>query len=420
MLRNVFTVLTGTVISQLIVLLGLPLLGRIYHPAEFGLFQIYISFLNIFLMLVAVRYEVGLLTVEDGKDFRSLLAVTLRLCFLTSFIVLGIVFAFHDMILAQIEGIGPVLWIFPGLLLVAGVLQTLTYLPIRSRNYRLAANYKIVQALGYVGVSIGLAFSPLFKIGIVVGDSVGRFLSVLWIWRNSPAADVSLIRTLKKEDALDALYQHRSLPIFTLPGTLLSAIAASLVPLAFAKLFSLETAGQYSLVERFILLPVGMLAFSVSQVFTGDLAETIRSNPASIHHVFRRLVRILGSVAIVGGVIGAVVLPAGVPFIFGEKWELAGRLAQLAMPLAAVTFVAAPINMVLLVAKRRKLQLLWEIGRFAAILAAFLWLSAQPSLEPETVMMVYVVTTALAYLVFLVMADRVLSSIARQGVIEGR
>jgi O-antigen/teichoic acid export membrane protein len=414
MLKNIFTVLSGTVLAQLIAVLGLPILGRIYDPADFGLFQVYVSSLSILLIFVAFRYELGLLSAENGKDFKSLLSVALLLCIVTPLLVVVALFVFGGTISEHLDGVGHELWLLPLLLIVAGFHQTLTTLPIRYRDYRLAARYKVVQSAGYIGAAFVMAFTPIFHIGIVLADSAGRALAALTVLRRMPPSDRKDLFKVTKVDAKDTLVRHRSFPIYTLPGALLSAVAAAMVPLAFARLFSLDVAGQYALVERFILMPIGMFAFSAYQVVTGDLAETIRTEPENVHRKFRKVVVSLGSIAIAFCVVGVFVMPSLIPFIFGPRWEMAGKLAQLAMPIAAISFVAIPVNMALLIANRRRLQLTWEIGRFIAMLATFAWMLTHPNLSPEHVMSGYVAVTVLSYLVFLLMADAALAEISKK------
>ena len=58
---NVVTLMTGTIISQAIMLGVSPILTRIYSPTEFGLFAIYMSIVSLFSVIATGRYEMSVL-----------------------------------------------------------------------------------------------------------------------------------------------------------------------------------------------------------------------------------------------------------------------------------------------------------------------------------------------------------------------
>ncbi len=84
MFRNILTVLSGSVVAQLIAIAALPILTRLYDAQAFGRYQIYISILNVAVMFVAFRYEVALIGARPGRVFDNLLRLTFRLCIITS------------------------------------------------------------------------------------------------------------------------------------------------------------------------------------------------------------------------------------------------------------------------------------------------------------------------------------------------
>lgn len=419
MLRNVLTVLSGTMLAQVIGLLCLPILSRLYDPGDFGRYQLYVSSMNILLMTAAFRYEVGLLTAKKGEDFASLFAVTLRMCLMTSAISVAVVALAGPWIADAVPGSWDILWFLPVVLLVGGIYQALTFLPIRFRDYRLAASSKVVQSTSFVGISIVLAMTLLAGFGMIIGDLAGRLMAAIQILRKSPRDEIDVWRRLKRHEAKRALICHRSLPMAVFPGTLMSAISAALIPIAFARLFNLETAGQYTLVDRSLLIPIGMVAFAISQVFTGDLAQDIRENPLRAHRNFRKLMSVLavGAVPIAG--LGWLFLPNVVPVIFGQNWTVAGELAGIAAPLAAMKFLASPVTMVLVIANFRRTQLAWETTRFAAMVMIFWWLTTYPDMSPHHVMTAFVTVGCTAHVVFLVLAELALARTTQHTRSEG-
>lgn len=410
MLRSVLTVLSGVALAQVIALAALPVLTRLYDPVAFGVYQVFASVLSVALVFASLRYEHGLLTARDGADYARLLALTLWLCVATAAVALAGVVAVAVLAPEAAEGLGAALWLLPPALLVAGALQALTYVPARLRDYPLSARAKVTQAAGTAATSTALGLTPLGALGLIGGDLVGRGLAAARILGSTAGAGGW---RLTWRDARAMLIAHRNLPLFLLPGALLSSLVPAMIPLAFAQGFGLEAVGQYALVHRVAFQPVGVLAAALAQVLSGDLSRLVREDPARAHALFRRTMGVLGLIGAALGVAVWLLAPVLIPLLFGAEWGLAGRLCAVAAPLLVASFMAAPATMVLILAGRARVQLGWEIGRFAALVALFGALLSIPGLGPVGMLAAFAAVGSLTYAAFLLLADRALARVSR-------
>ncbi|MGX9182515.1 lipopolysaccharide biosynthesis protein, partial [Mesorhizobium sp. BHbdii] len=53
------------IIGQFTLVAAIPLLARLYSPADFGIFTIYLSIVNILGAIAALRFESSIYVVED-------------------------------------------------------------------------------------------------------------------------------------------------------------------------------------------------------------------------------------------------------------------------------------------------------------------------------------------------------------------
>ena len=60
-LKNVFTLLSGATVAQIITLISIPILTRIYTPEDFGYIAIYLSIANIVAAFSTGRYELAIM-----------------------------------------------------------------------------------------------------------------------------------------------------------------------------------------------------------------------------------------------------------------------------------------------------------------------------------------------------------------------
>ena len=114
-----------------------------------------------------------------------------------------------------------------------------------------------------------------------------------------------------------------------------------------------------------------LLRTSVSQVFLGEASSLYREDPEklkSLFHTTSRRLLLMGSVVCVPA---AVASPYLFPLVFGEKWELAGKIAQILALFQLCQFTFGPLMQVLLIIGRRKAQLVVDIIRFLIVVLSF-------------------------------------------------
>ena len=156
------------------------------------------------------------------------------------------------------------------------------------------------------------------------------------------------------------------------------------------------------------MLPVGMVAVAVSQVFSADLAEQLRGGSGAANQSFRRVVASMARIGLVPAFVVGLAAPWLFPRLFGAQWAAAGEYAQLLAPLLFASFVTAPVNMAIMLAGRQRMQMAWEVCRLLTIAAAWgavsLW-----NLGPHTAIALHVASGVCMCLLYLTMADRVLA-----------
>ncbi|MER8830451.1 lipopolysaccharide biosynthesis protein [Mesorhizobium sp. M0938] len=420
MFRSILTVLSGSVIAQIIAVAVLPILTRLYDAEAFGRYQIYVSILNIAVMFVAFRYEVALLSARPGRVYENLLKLTFRLCILTSMVALLVAGAVDWLIPDVLSSLRGIVFFLPVAMAVAGIYQMLTFLPIRDRNYGLSARSKILQSVGFSFGALGFAFLPVIGVGLILADVFGRAFGAISVLFESGKLWRTLISPLSFSEMKFTAIRFQKYGLLTFPGTLLSSLSAAVAPFAFLALFNLETAGQYALLERFILMPVGVIAVAVSQVFTGELSTLYRTDKKGLNRAFRRSLIQLLAIGLLPTMLGMALSPSLVPLVFGADWAMAGKLCVIGFLIAYVRFVATALTMTLVVIDRQSLQFTWEICRFLFTLCVFGGLGWVGADNPNTVMVWYALATAVTYAIHLLLADRATRLVSLQAAESGK
>ena len=94
-IKNVITLITGSVLAQLISLIGLILLQRyFYGPEDFAPFRLFFEFTAIFAGISALRLESAIVLESDNKNAKGLFIICLKLIVIISIVSLFSFFIF--------------------------------------------------------------------------------------------------------------------------------------------------------------------------------------------------------------------------------------------------------------------------------------------------------------------------------------
>jgi O-antigen/teichoic acid export membrane protein len=371
MLRNIFVVLRGTAIAQIIGVAALPIITRGFSPNAFGHFQAFQSILTVALVLCSLRYEIALLRATSQAEVHALLV----LCMMLN-LAISIAFFIGLMAYRYLAGLmghaflGFPLWCLPVALFLGGTVQILSYVLTREHCYTANANAKVGQALANAGSATGLATLAPIPSGIILADIVGRFAGTGLMIRacRSPLGGWPRASQLEVRAVAHAF---RDLPIVSLPAALLNTLGSIVTPLMIYYSFDAATSGQFGLTERAISLPVALVVIAVSQVYMANLGDEIRRPGGDPRRYFRRLSLGLAGVGVLPAIIGIIAAPMLFRIVFGPGWDQAAQFARIMIPAYGFALVSGAVNMTLTVIGRTRLQLSWDGLRLAAMIA--LW-----------------------------------------------
>jgi O-antigen/teichoic acid export membrane protein len=410
---GVVRVLKGSVLAQVIAILALPLISRAYPPQAFGQLQLLNSLIALGLVGISLRYEIAIL--QEASDEAAV--AIMRLCWYIIIAIstlVALVCAAMSLHSDWLDLPSIIFWFLPLGVFVGGLYQALGYLPLRLKNFDIGPRTKVVQVLVYSAFALlGSVYVPN-GFGLIGSDLIARLaaLSVLvhWCVYNWPC----LLDKIAFINLKQVARAYSSMPKFAVVGGLINSLGASLVNIMMFKFFDSDTVGQFALVDRAMMFPVGFIVGALSQVFISHFSQTLRSSSVDARAAYRQIV--LRSVVI--GFLPSLLVfwsaPYIFPFLFGSKWGFAGQIAMIMTPLMFASFVSGPVNMAILLAGRQKVQMLWEISRLITMLSVWGAVSLF-RLDAATAIGLYSLTGVAMSVLYLFAADYVLTSIHRNG-----
>ena len=398
----------GTLLSQLIGALAIPVLTRLYLPEHFGQLALFVSLVSVFSIVAALKYELAIPLTDTDQQAAGVLLVAL--------IVLGGVVGLGLVILATpafsvVRWLGgtdlaAAAWVFPlGVMLVGGF-EILRMWTIRQRRFR---RLSIAIAAQGLGVALGqLALAPLIggSLALVYGYLGGRAIStVVLLVRNDL---LSSARGLGLKELAELARRFSRFPIFASPAGLLNSLGLEFPSLAVVSLFGTEVGGWFSLARRVTALPVTLISTNAAQVYYSEAAALARTNRRELETLFINLV---GRLALVAALPAAALLVAGprlFDLVFGPEWTVAGGFAGSLSFMLVFQFAVAPVSQTLNLLERQTVQLAWDAVRLATAVLAFVVPAALARPAGDAVLS-YSLTMSLAYILLFFLARRAIS-----------
>jgi O-antigen/teichoic acid export membrane protein len=341
--RSVLTLASGTAIAQLLLALAMPVLARLYSPADYGTLAVYASTLTVLLVVASLRYELAIPLPEDEAVAGSLLVLALILVGAMTAVVSLVVWLGGDAFVAAVKVpvLRPYRWLIPVGFLGAGTYQALSYWAIRRGAFSRVARTKLSQGIGQVVTQIALGLARAGAPGLLVGDVVGRVAGggglALLALRDRPAARVT------RASLVAAAGRYSRFPLLTTWAGLLNIGSLQLPSILFAASFGAAAAGLYALSYKMLVLPTMLVAQAVGQVFLSRATTTARE-PERLRQLTERTALVLFACGL--PVFAAVALggPQLFAAVMGSRWEEAGRYAQVLAPWFVVWLVSNPLS----------------------------------------------------------------------------
>jgi len=368
--RQAMTVMLGTIAAQLIAIAASPILARLYAPADFGLFALYLSCVTIAGSLATARYDVAVMMPSTDSESDHLAIGAMTICAASSFVLL-VAMLLLSPALAQMLGapsLAPWLKIAPAAVFLTGICSTFSFWCNRQARYRTLTASRITQAAANSSTAIGLGLVWSTG-GMFVSALIGQLLCAILLVRAVRSRYVGLERPLRAHVAA-ALRRYKKYPAMSIPTDLISQLSAQLPRFVIGIYFGSTALGLFFLNQRVLDLPLGVVAGSVREVFS-QRANKQYLTEGACNELFLKTFRLLLFIALLPSALVFVTAPDAFALVFGERWREAGVYTQIMVPMYFFRFAISPLCMMFYIAQKQQQELLWQAVLLLLTCASF-------------------------------------------------
>ncbi|MHB1410785.1 MAG: lipopolysaccharide biosynthesis protein, partial [Acidovorax defluvii] len=353
--RSVGVLAGGTAAAQAIGVLVLPVITRLYSPADFSVLAVYASILGIVAGVACLRLDIAIPLPERDEDAANLLAVALLCSTGVAMLAALAVWWFPERIVnaAGQPGLQPFLWMIPLGILLASAYSSIQFWATRKKRFTAIARTRVGQTTGSTLTQLaGGLFNALGPFGLLLGQLIGSGAGVFGLGRAAWREDQQALRGITWADMRRVFFAHDRFVKYSTFEAFANNGAIQLPVIIIAAVAVGPEAGYLFLAMRAMAIPIGLIGGAVSQVYLSRAPEEYRAGrlaPFTLKAIAGLMHTGVGPLLFAG-----IVSPVAFPVVFGTDWQRAGEMVAWMTPWFILQFVSSPVSMSLHVTKNQR------------------------------------------------------------------
>ena len=414
--RRVSVLVGGTAIGQLIAILALPILTRLYGPEAFSALAVYVSILSMLTVVAGLCFEYAIPLPKSNRTAAALCVIALLSVICFTFLTVLVVLFFSDILnLLTKQKIASFLWFIPLGVFAVGMYNVLQYWSTRQKKFSLIAKTRVTQSISGTAAKLGIGYvinvSPL---GLIFGQLIAQGAGFLSLGRSLVKNDWRVFRQLKCAHLKKAFKKYNKFPKFTVLETYANVAGIQLPIMLIAYYSPTAEAGYLMIAMQLLAIPMSLIGSAVSQVYLAEGAERYRTGTLGVFT--KNTIRNLAKIALAPLLLLAIIAPWLMPYILGEEWQRTGVLISWMSPWFFMQFIASPISIVLYITGEQItamcLQIFGVILRCGFVLLAVIYSNDQ-------IGEFYAISGLIFYSIYLIVILKILSRTKCYKNIEG-
>ena len=352
--KNISILASGVVIGYAINMMLLPVISRVYTPAELGRYDLIVSVGNVLVTLVCLALMIAIMVPnEDETAIKICKIINIASVFGASiFAIVSILLSsyyrfFESEINYNIECLLLAIYVW------SYNQQGLFYAYVnRKKMYKVLFWNPIIAAITNSAFSILFGYFGWGATGYLLGTIASYMICILHMRvKVNPYEGQHSI-----EELWMTLKNYKSYPLVQLPANMILTVSTQ-IPIQFlGRIFGVAALGGYTMACKILSVPVSLLATPVNRVYYREAAE--RNNRGeNIGRFCFSIIEKNIKIAIIP--IGALII-FGEPiltFVLGRSWKVAGTYISILGILYLFKYCSSCISGTLVIIQKQKVAL---------------------------------------------------------------
>ena len=410
-IRSVGVLVGGTALAHGITALALPVLSRLYSPADFSALAVFTSLLSIISVAACLRFDVAVTIPHRDTDAANLLALALGCALVVSLLVAVPVLLVPNRIAGWLNQatLRSHLWLLPVGVLLAASYSALQGWLVRKKEFGQIARSRVAQSAAAAGTQVSMGMARVGTFGLLLGYVLNAGAACVVLGYRVIRFERESLRAITWPGMRSMAAEYHRFPKYSTWEALSNSAAIQVPIIMIAAIAVGPEAGYLSMAMYVMQAPMALVGSAIGQVYLSRAPDEYRQGRLGTFtaEVFGGLLKAgVGPLLFVG-----IVSPLAFPFVFGEEWRRAGHLVAWMTPWFIMQFLASPISMALHVEGRQRTAM--YLQNFSlAVRVATVWLAAV--LLPAAVGEVYAVSGLFVYGVYAIVVLSIVGTQPRE------
>lgn len=332
----------GGVVNQLIPLIAMPALTRIYSPESFGLFSSFFIVAAVLAIPATLRLDLAVVLPEE--DGQAVCLACTGMIFATAFLAAlsGTTLFVHAFVipLSRIHPLGLYMALVPVLAWCIAAQNVMIGVANRRREYGAIAASGVVQQVMAAVLAVSLGIAGFLHGGLIV-SRIAAFASGATVLVRFGANGLFRRVRLAWSDARGAVCRYRQFPLFNVPYSVSGLLTKDFPIVALTSFGDVAIAGQFAIARMAATLPGNLLTYSMSNVFYREAVDHIGTPQFTV--LVWRVFRVL-TLAVMPPLVLLILWRHDIfPLVFGHEWHTAGELfGYVALPFVLAVLTGWP------------------------------------------------------------------------------
>ena len=343
---NILTMFSGSALSQFIWIATMLTISRLYPPAEFGDYQMFIATASIVAVVATGRYEMAI--VIPKKKETAIHLISLSLCLsVTVSIIFYIAFSMLEFQIDIFKEIKGAISIYA---VALAWYQILYMWFVREGEYKKLSYALILFPVANLILCVGCSFCYVGVNGLVFSIIVARFIEILfliYVFYKSNG-----LKKINFRYCMGLLKKYVDFPKYCILGDSIDSLASSVPTYLINYYFGNVITGYYGMAHQCLGMPSGLVAKSIGDVFK-EKASSIYREKLECIEIFVKTLKLLVVIAVLFGLGILLIAPLLFELLLGKEWRIAGEYAQIMFGLCSIRLIASPLSSIYIIAERQ-------------------------------------------------------------------
>lgn len=359
---NVSTLMSGSVISQIIPFLVSPIVARLYSPKDYAIVAAYNSITVLLTIVATGMYSSALMIDKTDEEAINTGVAAFIITALITLLSLFIFVLFTDGIakLTGNENITFWLYLIPLTVFFTGGYQTLNMWNNRKKKYMRLAGNRIFQTIITSGATLLFGFLSYHSTGLMVSLLLGQILAFSLLFLQTLKDDRSYLSIVSYYSVKSSFKKHKDFLKYNMPTGFLDGFRESSIVLIISNYFGSVVLGSYSFAMGMINKPFQFIGDSFRQVFYQKISLYSQKG-SKILEITKKTIMVLILTMVIPLFIGTVFGKDIFIIVFSEKWAQAGSFVQILLVWVIFRFILSSISSIPLAINELKKNFLFSL-----------------------------------------------------------